>query len=322
MTLTELRYIVTLADEGHFGRAAARCHVSQPTLSIAVKKFEQSLQASLFERTRQGLGITPLGQQVVTRARELLAQAAGIEDLVRRDTDSVCGPLALGALPSIGPYLLPQFIPLLQKTAPEMPLFITEDDQLTLARKLRSGEVDAVLTSAPFKAADVLSQSLFDEPLMALLPASHRLAEKDVLEAQDLVPDEVLLMAEGDAFREQVLQAFPHLGEPGASGSVRARVQGSTLETLRHMVASGLGVTIVPLAATQLAFYSPSVMVARPFAEPAPVRTLVLAWRASFPRAAAIDILKTALTTTSAAYWRYSTGNPARTSLLVDNSDW
>ncbi len=322
MTLTELRYIVALADEGHFGRAAARCHVSQPTLSIAVKKLEQSLGTSLFERTRLGLGVTPLGQEVVTRARELLAQAAGIEDLIRRDGDVARGPLALGTLPSVGPYLLPQFIPLLQKTAPAMPLSIVEDHGLALARKLRSGEVDAVLVAAPFTVADVISQPLFDEPLMALLPAWHRLAEKAVLQPRDLDPDEVLLMAEGDAFREQVLEAFPHLAEASTNGALRSRVQGSTLETLRHMVASGLGVTILPLAAAQLAFYSSAVLVARPFADPAPVRTLVLAWRASFPRAGAIDILKNALTATSAAYWRYTTGSESDASLLVNNKDW
>lgn len=322
MTLTELRYIVALADEGHFGRAAALCHVSQPTLSIAVKKLEHSLGASLFERTRQGLGVTPLGRQVVVRARELLAQAAGIEDLVQREREATRGPLALGTLPSIGPYLLPQFIPLLQKTAPAMPLSVYEGNALALVRRLRGGELDAVLATAPFAAADIISQPLFDEPLMALLPAGHRLAEKACLQARDLDPAEVLLMAEGDAFREQVLEAFPHLAESRAGEPLRARVQGSTLETLRHMVASGLGITVVPLAAAQLAFYSQTVLVARPFAEPAPVRTLVLAWRASFPRAGAIDILKSALTATSAAYWRYTTGSESDASLLVNNKDW
>lgn len=322
MTLTELRYIVALADERHFGRAAALCHVSQPTLSIAVKKLEQSLGVDLFERTRQGLGITPLGHQVVSHARELLAQAAGIEDLVGRGRDAISGPLALGTLPSIGPYLLPQFIPLLQKTAPAMPLSIYEGSASDLSKKLRCGELDVVIATTPFSAADVVTQTLFDEPLLALLPAGHPLAEKPLLTAADLDPAEVLLMAEGEPFRDQVLSAFPHLAEAVGGEPVRARVQGSTLETLRHMVASGLGVTVVPLAAAQTSFYSPDVLVSRPFADPAPVRTLVLAWRVSFPRHQAIEMLKSALTATSAAYWRYSTGTQVQTSLLVDNKDW
>ncbi|HEY7884482.1 MAG TPA: hydrogen peroxide-inducible genes activator [Cellvibrionaceae bacterium] len=323
MTLTEFRYIVSLADERHFGRAAQLCQVSQPTLSIAVKKLEQNLGVILFERTREGLQLTSLGKQVVAKARHVLAQTAEISDLVSAGNDPLNGPLAVGVVPCIGPYLLPQFIPHLQRAAPAMPLCLFEGDNRALAKKLRAGELDVVITTLPFSAADTVVQPLFEEPYQLLLPAGHMLAEKKAIAPLDVKPAEVLLMAEGDAFREQVLAAFTHLAEPVAGEPVRARVQGSTLETLRHMVASGLGVAIVPMGAAQTAFYSPSVMVSRPFTENAPVRQIALAWRASFPRHQAVDALRKAILASSIAYWRYATGTkPAAAGLLVDNTDW
>ncbi|MDO6746406.1 hydrogen peroxide-inducible genes activator [Gilvimarinus sp. 1_MG-2023] len=321
MTLTELKYVAALADELHFGRAAAACHVSQPTLSIAVKKLEQSLGVSLFERTRRGVGLTPLGQQVAERARELLAQAAGINDLVQSAREAPHGPLAIGALPSVGPYVLPQCIPLLQKTAPAMPLSVYEGPSSELARRLRSGELDAVITVAPFTMADIVCQPLFDEPLLALLPAHHPLAKKACIDTPDLDPTQMLLMAEGDELRESLLAIFPHLQTSVAGEHVRARVQGSTLESLRHMVASGLGISVLPQMAAQNSFYSPSLVASRPLADPTAMRSLVLAWRVSFPRHGAIELLKQALTACNGSGWA---GEPATRSmgLLVDNNDW
>jgi len=161
MTLTEFRYIVALADQRHFGRAAQLCQVSQPTLSIAVKKLEQNLGVILFERTREGLQLTPLGEQVVAKARKVLAQTAEITDLVSAGNDPLKGPLALGILSCIGPYLLPQFMPHLQHAAPGMPLSLYEGDSRTLAKKLRAGELDVVITTLPFSAADAVVQPLF-----------------------------------------------------------------------------------------------------------------------------------------------------------------
>jgi LysR family hydrogen peroxide-inducible transcriptional activator len=322
MTLTELRYIVALAQEQHFGRAAERCHVSQPTLSIAVKKLEEELDATLFERGKQGILPTPLGQRVVAMASEVLEQTARIKDLADADKDQLHGPLALGTLPTVGPYLLPQFIPLLQETAASLSLYVEEGTQSLLAGKLRNGDLDAILITAPFSETDVVTQPLFDEPFMVLLPARHRLASKTVICAEDLDPDEVLLLREGHSFRAQVLAAFPHLN-PQGSESARALVQGSTLETLRHMVASGLGITILPQAAAEAPLYAPNLLVTRPFADPVPKRTLALAWRVSFPRHKAIDVLRRAIQASSAAYWNYNTArtqeNPG---LLVENRDW
>ena len=254
MTLTELRYIVALAQEQHFGRAAERCHVSQPTLSIAVKKLEEELSAVLFERGKQGVQATPLGERIVAMAGLMLDQAAAIKDVADSDKDQLQGPLALGTLPTIGPYLLPQFIPLLQQSAPQLSLYIEEGNETSLTLKLRNGDLDAILVTEPFSEPDVVTQSLFDEPFVLLLPADHKLAGKTLIAAADLDPGEMLLLGEGDCFREQVLAAFPHLNSKPqpAPGEKRNFTRGSTLDTLRHMVASRLGVTILPQSAADI----------------------------------------------------------------------
>jgi LysR family transcriptional regulator, hydrogen peroxide-inducible genes activator len=325
MTLTELSYIVALAQEQHFGRAAERCHVSQPTLSIAVKKLEEELDATLFERGKNGIQITPLGERIVAMAGGVLNQAAAIKDVAAADKDQLRGPLGLGTLPTIGPYLLPQFIPLLQKTAGQLSLYVEEGSQDSLTLKLRNGELDVILVAAPFSEPDVVAQPLFDEPFVLLLPANHRLANKKVISAADLDPAEVLLLGEGDSFRDQVVSAFPRLGTAQDIGAVARRnfTRGSTLETLRHMVASKLGVTILPQSAAEVSLYAPDLLMTRPFASPVPKRTLVLAWRVTFPRHKAIDVLRGAIQASSSAFWNFNTArNQDTPGMLVENRNW
>jgi len=325
MTLTELSYIVALAQEQHFGRAAERCHVSQPTLSIAVKKLEEELDVTLFERCKNGVHITPLGERIVAMAGGVLHQTAAIKDVAAADRDQLRGPLALGTLPTIGPYLLPQFIPLLQKTAGQLSLYVEEGSQDSLTLKLRNGELDAILVTAPFCEPDVVSQPLFDEPFVLLLPADHRLANKAVIAATDLDPAEILLLGEGDRFRDQVLTAFPSLSPLQASGAGAKRnfTRGSTLEALRHMVASKLGLTILPQTAAEAPVYAPDLLITRAFENPAPKRTLILAWRVSFPRHKAIDVLRRTIQASSSAFWNYSTArSPDTPGVLVENRNW
>ena len=323
MTLTELRYIVALAQEQHFGRAAERCHVSQPTLSIAVKKLEEELGV-LFERGKQKILPTPLGEKIVAMAARVLEQAAAIKDVAEAGKDQIEGPIALGTLPTIGPYLLPQFIPLLQETSNKLSLYVEEGSVADLAGKLRNGDLDAILVTAPFAEADVVTQPLFDEAFVLLMPADHRLANKIKVEAGDLDPRELLLLGEGDTLREQILAAFPQLDPGRESGAgVRTFTQGATLETLRHMVASRLGVTILPQTAAEAPLYAPNLLTTRPFASPVPKRSLVLAWRVSFPRHKAIDLLRRAIQASSSAYWNYNTAQsqepPGR---MVENRNW
>ena len=324
MTLTELRYIVALATEQHFGRAAERCNVSQPTLSIAVKKLEEELGVTLFERGKQGVLVTPLGQRIIAMAGEVLEKTAEIKDVAASDSDQLAGPLALGTLPTIGPYLLPQFIPLLKEMAADLPLYVEEATQPDLIAKLRNGDLDAILVTAPCNETDIVTQELFDEPFVLLMSSRHRLATKHAIEANDLDPAELLLLDEGHAFREQVLAAFPHL-RPNESHPLnrRAPMRGSTLETLRHMVASGLGLTILPQTAAHTPLYAPNLLTTKPFTNPVPKRTLVLAWRVSFPRHKAVDVLRRAIQASSAAYWNYNTARePEASGVFLENRDW
>ena len=323
MTLTELRYIVALAQEQHFGRAAERCHVSQPTLSIAVKKLEEELGV-LFERGKTKILPTPLGARIVAMASNVLEQAAAIKDVAEADKEQLEGPLSLGTLPTIGPYLLPQFIPLLQETTNKLSLYVEEGTQAELAGKLRTGDLDAVLVTTPFVEADVVTQPLFDEPFVLLLPADHPLASKAQIQHADLQPKELLLLGEGDSLREQILAAFPQLDPHKESGiGVRTFTQGATLETLRHMVASRLGVTILPQTAAEAPLYAPNLLTTRPFASPVPKRTLALAWRVSFPRHKAIDLLRKAIQASSSAYWNYNTAKSQEApGVMVENRNW
>lgn len=324
MTLTELRYIAVLAEERHFGRAAERCNVSQPTLSIAVKKLEDELDAVLFERGKQSVAPTPLGRRIVAMAEQLLERAAAIKDAAAADKDQLEGPLALGAPPTIGPYLLPQFIPLLRETAPRLSLYIDEGSQAFLTQKLRRGELDALLVSAPLSEPDLVVQPLFDEPLVVLLPADHRLAAEKSIDAAQLDPAELLLLGEEEAFREQVLEALPHLrAQRTGAATARSFIRGSTLETLRNMVASRLGVTILPQSAADVSLYAPNVLVTRPLSNPASKRTISLAWRVSYPRHKAIDVLRRAIQAGSPAFWNYNTTREQDTAgILVANRDW
>lgn len=297
MTLTELRYIVTLAQEQHFGRAAERCYVSQPTLSIAVKKLEEELGIALFERSKTRVQPTPLGEKIVNQAQLVLEQTAAIKDIAKAGKDQLSSPLHVGAIFTIGPYLFPHFIPELQRIAPKMPLYVEEGFTATLRQRLRKGELDVIIVSLPFSEADVVTQTLYDEPFVALMPKDHPLTAKSHLLAADLNPYNVLLLGEGHCFRDQILDACPTLQnstDPSAN-HIRTAAKGSSLETMRHMVASGLGITILPYSAVEATPYADNLLVYRPFAEPAPRRTVVMAWRASYPRHKAIDALRASI---------------------------
>lgn len=298
MTLNELRYIVALAQEQHFGRAAERCFVSQPTLSIAVKKLEDELGIALFERSKSQVFPTPLGERIVDQARRVLEQSAAIKDIASEGKDQLNSPLKVGAIFTIGPYLYPHFIPELQKLAGKMPLVVEEGYTATLRKRLRNGELDVIIISLPFTEADVVTQALYDEPFVVLMPTGHPLCDLDKIKPSDLAEQNVLLLGDGHCFRDQVLQACPQLqkqSEAGNKARIQTATEGSSLETLRHMVASGLGITVLPYSAALATRYDPKLLQIRHFVDPAPVRTVALAWRASFPRFKAIDVLRAAI---------------------------
>ncbi|MBV1787770.1 LysR family transcriptional regulator [Marinobacterium sp. D7] len=292
MTLTELRYIVTLAQEQHFGHAAERCYVSQPTLSIAVKKLEEELGVALFERSKNAVRVTPVGEKVVRQAQMVLEQAEAIREMAKEGKDQLASPLRVGAIYTIGPYLFPRLIPQMQTLAPQMPLYIEENFTEVLRGKIRNGELDAVILALPFHEPDVLTRALYDEPFMMVLPKDHALAKESEIDANRINEERMLLLGEGHCFRDQVLEACPTLNQ--SFHDQHTITEGSSLETIRMMVASGLGTSVLPISAIE-GHPSRNLVATRPFKAPQPTRTVALAWRASFPRPQAIEALMQAI---------------------------
>ncbi|MCM2973257.1 hydrogen peroxide-inducible genes activator [Larsenimonas suaedae] len=301
MTLTELRYIVTLAQERHFGRAAEHCFVSQPTLSVAVKKLEEELGVALFERSKSTVQVTPLGEKIIQQAQRVLEQASVIKELASEGKDQLSSPLRVGAIYTIGPYLFPHLVPALSKLAPKMPLYIEENFTGELRRKLRSGELDVIVVALPFNEPDVLTKVIYEEAFEVLLPADHAWLKHDTIDKEWLLEERLLLLGEGHCFRDQILETCPALNAQLNSPTNTLIAEGGSLETIRHMVASGLGITILPNSATGTSHYESGMLDSRPFSEPAPSRRVAVAWRASFPRPKAIDALTNAIKQCQAA---------------------
>lgn len=298
MTLTELRYIVTLAQEKHFGHAAERCHVSQPTLSVAVRKLEDELGIPLFERSKNSIRVTEIGQRVVDQAQRVLDQAGVIRDLAEDGKNQLSSPLRVGAIYTIGPYLFPHLLPELRRAAPEMSLFIEEGYTSGLREKLKHSELDAIIVAMPFQEPEVVTLPLYDEPFVVVTPADHPLARKEAVDSAELSNYPLLLLGPGHCFRDQVLESVPELVDAvstrRSSATPAIVTEGSSLETIRHMVASGLGITVLPLSAASAVHYQDDLLAVRPFESPAPSRTVALAWRVTFPRPKAIDVLSRA----------------------------
>lgn len=294
MTLTELRYLVNLDKERHFGHAAERSFVSQPTLSVAIKKLEDQLGVILFERVRGEVKPTPVGERIVAQARRVLAEARLIEDLAREGADELSGPLRFGAIYTVGPYLLPHLIPLLRQRAPKMPLVIEENFTARLLEQLRDNEIDVICVAVPIDAQGLSTWPLYDEDFVVMLPADHRWANEPSITARRLAEEPLLLLGPGHCFREQVIEACPKCVDPEAAGP---RPQtGSSLETIRHMVAGGLGLTVLPRSSVEnRPLEDAPLLVARPFANKAPSRRIALVWRRTFPRLRAVAALREAL---------------------------
>lgn len=290
MTLTELRYVVSLAQERHFGRAAQRCFVTQPTLSLALAKLEDELGVKLFERNKNEVLVTARGQQIVEQARRVLDEVGKIQHLARGSQDQLSGALRLGVIPTIGPYLLPDLVPILRKRAPAMPLVIEENLTGNLAPMLREGELDVVVIALPFSIPGVKTQVVYEEPFSVVVPEGHRWETRRSVKPSELTDENLLVLNNGHCFRDQVLEACPGQANT-AQPEGRA---GSSLETIRNMVASGLGVSVLPASAL-VPRYASKLLKVVPFSTPVPSRKVALAWRASFDRPLAVETLAAAI---------------------------
>jgi LysR family hydrogen peroxide-inducible transcriptional activator len=286
MTLTELKYIVALAQERHFGRAAQKCFVTQPTLSLALAKLEDELGVRLFERNKNEVLVTARGQAIIEQARRVLDEVGKIPHIARGGQDQLSGALRLGVIPTIGPYLLADLVPILRKRAPAMPLGIEENLTGNLAPMLREGELDVLIIALPFSLPGVKTEVVYEEPFSVVVPEGHRWQDRRGVKPADLSEENLLLLNAGNCFRDQVLEACP--GQ--ANTALPEGRAGSSLETIRNMVASGLGVSVLPASALTSRYASKLLKVV-PFASPVPSRKVALAWRASFDRPAAVAML-------------------------------
>ncbi len=292
MTLTEMRYIVALARERHFGKAAEACHVSQPTLSVALKKVEGQLGAALFERTASDVRITALGERIVAQARRVLDEAVKLEEIAQSTGDPMSGQLRVGIIYTIAPYLLPQMIPALNREAPRMPLFLKEDFTGNLIPALKAGELDVIVIALPFAEPGLVAQPVYEEPFRVVVPADHPWAMREAVIGDELDGQNLLLLGQGNCFRDQVLESCPRLTEPDA---LEHSLEGSSLETIRYMVASGAGVAVMPSTAADPLIDRERMVRVLPFAGRQPKRTVGLVWRVTFPRPQAIDAVRAAL---------------------------
>ena len=307
MTLTELKYIVAVAREKHFGKAAEACHVSQPTLSLAIKKLEEELEVKIFERSSGEVSATALGDEIVRQAQSVLEQAAEIKEIAKRGKDPLSGMTRLAVIYTIGPYLLPDLVRRVITDVPQMPLMLQENLTVRLLEMLRTGEIDCAILAEPFPDGGLAIAPLYDEPFMAAIPAHHRLANLPGITPEQLKNETMLLLGTGHCFRDHVLEVCPEFARYASHAEgIRKTFEGSSLETIKHMVAAGMGVTLVPrLSVPEL---KPASEPQRPedapvrylpvvdeHGGPPPMRRVVLAWRRSFTRYEAIPALRNAI---------------------------
>ena len=309
MTLTELKYIVAVARERHFGKAAEACFVSQPTLSVAVKKLEEELELKLFERSANEITVTPLGEEVVRQAQSVLEQAAAIREIAKRGKDPLAGTLRLGVIYTIAPYLLPELVKNVIAKTPQMPLMLQENFTVKLLEMLRTGEIDCAILAEPFPDTGLAMAPLYDEPFVAALPSNHPLADRKSITAEELKSETMLLLGTGHCFRDHVLEVCPEFARFSSNAEgIRKSFEGSSLETIKHMVAAGMGVTLVPRLGVPDGSLEPKSKRRReqdryvryvPITDEAggapPTRRVVLAWRRSFTRYEAIAALRNAI---------------------------
>jgi LysR family transcriptional regulator, hydrogen peroxide-inducible genes activator len=289
MTLNELRYIVAVASERSFGRAAQRCFVSQPALSVAIQKLEEELGARLFERGKSEITVTPVGERIVEQAQKVLEEAAQIKEIAQTGRNQLAGALKLGVIFTVAPYLLPDLIPVLHDLAPQMPLDIEENVTAELEIGLKAGRIDAAIIALPFAPPGIITEFLYEEPFQVVVPQGHKWATRRSIRAEELAAEHPILLNVGHCFRDQVLDACPELNRAEAHVT-----RTSSLETVRNMVASGLGVSVLPRDALTPKYHS-RLVVPVPFTRPAPSRRVAIACRKSFPRPEAIAAIRDAV---------------------------
>jgi len=284
LKLKDLRYLVAVADQRHFGRAAARCFVSQPTLSAQLKKLEESLGVQLIERAPGAVALTTVGEEIVARARRIIESSDEVVALARSYQDPLAGRLRVALLPTIGPYLLPQVAPPIRKALPRLQLYLYEYQTVPMIEKLHAGELDLGILALPVELEGLESRELYREEFLLAIPERSPLAAHERVRIADLRDERLLLLEEGHCLREQALEVCSRVGLRDAQD-----FRATSLETLRQMVAAGAGITLLPELASRGAYRSGRGVALRPFVRPAPARQVGAVWRKTTPRRAAIE---------------------------------
>ncbi len=296
MTLTELKYIVALAREKHFGRAADSCFVSQPTLSVAIKKLEDELNVSLFERGSSEVSMTPVGERIVVQAQRVLEESSVIKSIAMQGMDPLAGPLRVGVIYTIGPYLLPGLVSSMIEEVPGMPLLLQETFTVRLLELLKQGEIDVAVLALPINESGFVIQPLYEEPFVVALPKHHEWASRKTIHPDELKNENMLLLGSGHCFRDQVLGVCPELSRfSQSSEGIQRTFEGSSLETIRHMVASGVGITVLPSSSVPNPVPKESLLTYIPLETDDTRRTVALVWRKSFSRREALDVLRNSI---------------------------
>ncbi len=296
MTLTELRYIVAVARERHFGRAAAACQVSQPSLSVAIRKLEEELGVRLFERRTNDVGLTGVGARVVEQANKVLLEAKLLSDIAHEGRDPLGAPLRLGVIYTIAPFLLPSLIQQMMVDTPKMPLYIQEGFTSELLVKLRNGALDVLILADTVEEPTMNTKTLYQEDFVTAVPAHHPWVNRSYVGVDELKDQTMLLLGAGHCFRDQILDVCPDLiRRTNSPSDVLRTVEGSSLQTISHMVIQGLGITVLPASSVPfLASANPDLKIL-PFKNPAPSRRVILMWRKSFARTAVVDAIQGAV---------------------------
>jgi LysR family transcriptional regulator, hydrogen peroxide-inducible genes activator len=311
MTLTELRYIVAVAQERHFSRASARCFITQPALSLAIQKLEDELGMAIFERRTKDVTLTPGGEKIVEQAQRVLEEADRIKLIAAQGKDQLVGPLRLGVIATVGPYILPNLVPLLHKRAPAMPLEIEENLTANLTAMLKHGKLDAIIMALPFEEPGIVTHPIYEEEFKLVVPVNHPWVKRKAIDSRTLGNEKVILPHAGHCFRFQVLEACPELSRSDMEG-----MQGNSLETIRHMVASGLGITVFPCSALTPKYHNKR-LTALPFMKPVPARQIGLAWRRGFARPDALKVVADSIRTLRSTGLKMLQPHTSRTSVSL-----
>lgn len=289
MTLNELRYVIAVSQEKNFRKAAEKVFVSQPALSLAIQKLERELGVQIFERSRTSVSMTPIGELIIAQAKLAMQEISQIKDIANQGQDQLAGILKIGAIYTVGPYLLPELIPVMKHKAPHMPLEMEENTTANLEEQLTNGRLDVIIIALPFGGPGIAIQPLYDEDFNVVVPIDHQWAKRKQIKTVELSSEKILLLDSGHCFSNQVKEVCSEF-----NNSIGEVQQGNSLETIRNMVASGLGITVLPVSANSGKYHS-KLTREIPFASPAPARRIALAWRKSFSRKQAIEVLAAAI---------------------------